>query len=71
MISTTVKTPTPIAAKASPPSDRQITVTIAAAAELTKLLQTRISPIRRSGCASSFSAARAPALPSRARWRNR
>jgi len=40
-----------------------MTVTIAAAAEFTKLLQTRIMPISRSGVASSFSAARAPALP--------
>ena len=46
-------------------------VTIDAAAEFTKLLQTRISPIRRSGRSSSCSAARAPRLPSRARWRSR
>ena len=55
MISTTVKMPTPIAASDSPPIDSAINVTIAAAAEFTKLLQIRIIPIKRSGRSSSFS----------------
>ena len=71
MISTTVNRPTLKAAKPSPPTCSEITVTSAAAAEFTKLLQSRISPISRSGVSSSFSAARAPALPSRARCLSR
>jgi hypothetical protein len=61
----------PTAAYASPPSESAIRVTIAAAAEFTKLLQIRIMPISRSGRSSSRSAILADLLPSRTRCRRR
>src|SRR3569623_1815615 len=67
----TVSSAAATAMPVSPIRRRPISVPRAEAAMLTKLLQSRIRPIRRSGRSSSRPASMAPRLPALMKWRSR